>query len=95
VEELEETLAWDELEDWRAYDLLDPVGNARLERMLAVVAAAAASAWGGKVKPDRFLPDHEGAVRRWLEEQEAGRRRGPRIDVAAWKAWALKHGREG
>jgi hypothetical protein len=75
VRELLSSIDAQEWLDWQAFDEVSPVGDARIERMLAVLCTLVANQWRGKDDdPARLadmLPDHGGL----RAEAEARRRR--------------------
>ncbi len=72
MRQLNRQLGSDELTDWQAYDMLEPIGPDRIETMLAILCSLFVNAnlkKGGKpAKASDFVPDYaKAALRRFVE----------------------------
>lgn len=63
VEELQHLISWNEFEDWRAYDRLEPIGPRREDFQAALIASCIVNAHSKrKVTPSDLMPKWGGAA---------------------------------
>ena len=56
IEELEEALTADEFFRWKAFNLIEPVGDDRMDILIGLLASVVANTNGNKSTADDFIP---------------------------------------